>query len=127
LLVVIIASVVASFSDWLFMGVLFHDRYMAAPEIWRSPTGNNERRLIIYSQLIGVLSCGAFAYLCMQGNAPTIPGVLRLAVIAWLAGPVVVIAQMVVWTKLHPLVGTSHSLGWLVRFGVTGLISVWSL
>jgi len=45
--------------------------------------------------------------------------------IAWLAGPVVVIAQMVLWTKLHPLIGASQSLGWLVRFIVTGLLEVW--
>jgi len=38
-LVVLIASVVTSFSDWLFMGILFHDKYKAAPEIWRSFSG----------------------------------------------------------------------------------------
>jgi hypothetical protein len=126
-LVVVSASVVASFSDWLFMGVLFHEKYMAAPEIWRYRAGNHERRLIIYSQLIGVLSCAAFAYLCAQGSALTIPGILHIAAIAWLAGPVVVIAQMVLWTKLHPVIGVSQSLGWLVRFIVTGLLAVWLL
>ncbi len=126
-LVVLIASVVTSFSDWLFMGILFHDKYKAAPEIWRSSAGSNERSLIIYSQLIGVLSCGAFAYLCTQANALTIPSSVGAAIVVWLAGPVVVIAQMVLWTKLHPLIGASQSLGWLVRFIVTGLLAVWLL
>jgi hypothetical protein len=127
ILVVLIASVVTSFSDWLFMGVLFHEKYKAAPEIWRSSAASNERRLILYSQLVGVLSCGAFVYLCAQTNALTIPKSLAAAVIVWLAGPVVVIAQMVLWTKLHPLIGASQSLGWLVRFIVTGLLAVWLL
>ncbi len=74
-----------------------------------------------------MLSCGAFAYLCVQANALTIPVSLGTAVSAWLAGPVVVIAQMVLWTKLHPLIGASHCLGWLVRFIGTGLITVWLL
>ena len=127
ILVVVIASVVTSFSDWLFMGVLFHDKYNAAPEIWRSSAESNERRLIVYSQLVGVLSCAAFVYLCTQTNALTIPRSLGAAVAVWLAGPVVVITQMVLWTKLHPLIGASQSLGWLVRFIVTGLLAVWLL
>ena len=126
-LVVGLASIVTSCSDWLFMGVLFHEKYMSSPEIWRYSGGHNERRLIIYSQLVGVVSCGAFAYLCTQESALTIAGILRMAMIAWLAGPVVVLTQMVLWVKLHPLIGVSQSLGWLVRFIVTGLIAVWLL
>jgi hypothetical protein len=126
-LVVVIASVVTSFSDWLFMGILFHDKYMASPEIWRSSAGSQERRLVIYSQVIGVLSCAAFAYLCTQANALTITRSLGLAGIVWLAGPAVVLWQMVLWTKLHPLIGASQSLGWLVRFCVTALLASWLL
>ncbi len=63
----------------------------------------------------------------MQANALTIPGSLGAAVIVWLAGPVVVLAQMVLWTKLHPLIGASQSLGWLIRFIVTGLLAAWLL
>jgi hypothetical protein len=127
LLVVVIASVVASFSDWLFMGVLFHSRYRTSPEIWRFAAGKSQRSLIFYSQIIATICCAAFAYLCIQGNGLTIPGSMRLAVCAWLAGPVVVLAQMVMWTKLDPLVGASQSLGWLARFVLTGLLAVWLL
>jgi hypothetical protein len=74
IIVVLIASVATSFSDWLFMGIVFHDKYLASPEIWRSSAGRNERRLVICSQLVGVLS-----------------------------------------------------VGWLVRFIVTGLLAVWLL
>jgi hypothetical protein len=57
----------------------------------------------------------------------TIPSSVGAAIVVWLAGPVVVISQMVLWTKLHPLIGASQSLGWLVRFIVTGLLAVWLL
>jgi len=123
----IAASVAASLSDWLFMGVLFHEKYGAAPEIWRPSVGRQEGRRIIYSQVIGLLSCGAFAFLCVQANALTVGSSLVAAVLVWLAGPVVVIAQMVQWTKLHPLIGAAHTLGWLARFIVTGLLAAWWL
>lgn len=124
-LIVLLASVVTSFSDWLFMGVLFHKRYLASPEIWRSSAGANEPRFIVYSQLMGILSCAAFTYLCVKASALTIGASLTTATLVWLAGPVVVLAHMVIWTKLHPLIGVSQSLGWLVRFIVTALIAVW--
>jgi hypothetical protein len=31
----VVAGVLGSFTDWLFMGVLFHDAYNRHPEIWR--------------------------------------------------------------------------------------------
>jgi hypothetical protein len=34
-LAIVVAGFVATFTDWLFMGVLFHDRYMRYPEVWR--------------------------------------------------------------------------------------------
>jgi hypothetical protein len=124
-LVGLLASVVTSFSDWLFMGVLFHEKYLASPEIYHSSAGANEPRFIVYSQLMGVVSCAALTYLCVKASALSIATPLATATIVWLAGPVVVLAQMVLWTKLHPLIGVSQSLGWLVRFIVTALLAVW--
>ncbi len=120
-MVVVLASAVASFSDWLLMGVLFHEKYLAAPEIWRPAVANKNRNRILVSQCIGALCCAAFAYLCLLMNALTIGTSLRAALLVWLAGPVVVLAQMVQWMKLHPLIGISHASGWLVRLGITGL------
>jgi hypothetical protein len=34
-LAVVVALIACSLSDWLFMGVLFHDKYNEHPEIWR--------------------------------------------------------------------------------------------
>jgi len=126
-LVVIVASLVTSFTDWLFMGVVFHDKYLATPEIWRPVGAHGEVGKIVYSQIIATLSCAAFAYLCSRTCALTVRSGMILAVLAWGAGPVVVIAQMVLWTRMHPLIGLSQSAGWLARFLITGLLSAWLL
>ncbi len=109
------------------MGVLFHDRYMTTPGLWRSAARRNEPSFIVYSQLIGVISSAAFAYVCVRNDSLTITRILLTSVLVWLAGPVVVLAQMVLWTKLDPLVGASQSAGWLTRFVITGLLAVWLL
>ncbi len=119
------SSVIASFTDWLFMGVLFHDRYMAHPEIWRG--ASNDTRKIALSQGIGVISSLAFAVLLAHlGHRPLVYG-LGLSLVVWLAGAVPIIAQNVVWMKLHPLIGVSHAAGWLVRFMITALLAAFLL
>ena len=123
LLAVIASGVAASFTDWFFMGVLFHRHNLATPEIWRTKPGQSENKLILASTLIGVLSCAAFIYLCNFAGALSLKGALCTAVIVWIAAPAPVILTNVIWTKMHPLVGVSHALGWLARFVVTGAIA----
>jgi uncharacterized membrane protein len=121
--VVAIASVVASFTDWLFMGVLFHEKYLHAPEVWRQHPQLSGVRRILYSQILGVITCAAYLYLCLAMDALTVPSALLVALLVWLAGVVVILGQMVMWMKLHPLIGLSHSLGWLARLVITGLFA----
>jgi hypothetical protein len=127
LLAVAASGVVASFTDWLFMGVLFHGKYLESPEIWRSKPGQSETQRIIVSSLLGVLSCAAFIFLCRWTGAVTMRSELHLAGIAWIAGPVPILFSNIVWIKMHPLLGVSHSLGWLARFVISGLIAGWLL
>ncbi len=42
------------------MGVLFHKKYFATPEIWRIKPGQSDTRSTVLSSLLGVLSCAAF-------------------------------------------------------------------
>ena len=123
--VVVAASVLSSFTDWLFMGVLFHEKYLHAPEIWRQHPQLNGARRIVYSEAIGVVTCAAYAYLCLALDALNVSSALTVAVLVWLAGVVAILAQMVMWVKLHPLIGVSHALGWLTRLIITGLLAVW--
>jgi hypothetical protein len=127
LLAVVVSGLATSMTDWLFMGVLFHKKYIDTPEIWRNKPGESETGGIIASSLVGVASCAAFIYLCIWTGVLATHAELHLAGIAWLAGPVPIIFSNIVWIKMHPLLGVSHSLGWLARFVVTGLIAAWLL
>jgi hypothetical protein len=128
LLAVVISGVATTFTDWLFMGVLFHGKYMATPEIWRVQPGQSDTRSIVLSSLLGVLSCAALLCLYVWSGTPfSYATTLRIAFLVWLASAVPIIASNIVWIKMHPLLGVSHSLGWLARFAVTGAIGTWML
>ena len=127
-LAVAVAGFLSMFTDWLLMGVLFHDKYLATPEIWRLKPGSSETKYIIASTLAGVVSCAAFLALCVwTGVTHQLHAGLHLAAVVWLAAPVPAIFSQVIWTKMHPLLGVSHSLGWLARFVVTALTANWLL
>jgi hypothetical protein len=123
LLAVVTSGFAATFTDWLFMGVLFHKKYLATPEIWRLKPGESETRGITLSSLLGVLSCAALLYFCAwAGTISSHRATLLTTLLVWLAAPVPIIFSNVVWIKMDPLLGVSHSLGWLARFVVTGVI-----
>jgi hypothetical protein len=124
----VIGSVIAvSFTDWFFMGFLFHKKYLETPEIWRGQAGQPETKRIIWSTLIGVVSNAALIYACAMDGAPQLDDALRDAVLAWLIGPVPLLSMNVVWMKFHPTIALSHALGWLARFVISALFAVWLL
>jgi len=128
LLAVALSGFATTFTDWLFMGVLFHKKYLATPEIWRIKPGQSDTRSIVLSSLLGVLSCAVFLYLCVWvGPSFAYSAMLRMAFLVCVAGAVPIIFSNIVWIKMHPLLGVSHSLGWLARFVVTALIGTWLL
>jgi hypothetical protein len=127
-LAVIVSGLGASITDWLFMGVLFHNKYLETPETWRGKPGQPEVANIVGSTAIGFVSCAAFIYLCYWTGALTVPHAsLRMAVLAWLVAPLPLILTNALWIKMNPLLALSHSLGWLARFVVTALVAVWLL
>jgi hypothetical protein len=122
-LVVVASGVIASFTDWLFMGVLFHDKYLETPEVWRAsiPQG----RKIGYSELIGLIGSAGFAWLLITLNQEALGPALAAAVAVWLASAVPVIFTNVLWMRLHPALGLSHSAGWLARLVITALAAAY--
>ncbi len=120
LAVIILASVLASFTDWLFMDALVHRFYVSAPGLWRGLGGVAR---IVVSQLIGTAATAALVVLCLW--SPERP--VGVAAVAWVAGPLPVILQNLQWMRLHPVIAASHATGWLVRFMITGLLSAWLL
>jgi hypothetical protein len=114
--VAILASgVVTTFTDWLFMGVLFHKKYLAYPEVWRIKPGEPDAALIFWSQMVGLVSCAAFILVCARLGIFTWSATLKLAAMVWAMGPLPILIQQWKWTKVHGLITTAHLAGWLVR------------
>jgi hypothetical protein len=123
-LAVLASGVAGWFTDWFFMGFLFHRKYLETPEVWRSQPGQPETGKIVFSSLLGLVASGAFIYLCYWTQAlPILRADIRMAAVVWLVAPVPLILTNVLWMKFHPLLGMSHMLGWLARFIVTGVIA----
>jgi hypothetical protein len=120
---VLAAGTVSMFSDWLFMGVLFHERYNRYPEVWWPGLRQKaaDTRAILISSALGYLTALAVVALCCYGHAHTVPRALILAFVAWVAGPLVMQVTNGFWIKTDPLITVSHSAGWLVRFLFAGL------
>ncbi len=117
---IVLASAVASFTDWLFLDVLVHRYYTASPGIWRPPGGVGR---IIASQLIGTVATAAAVMLCLL--APGRPLLVELA--AWCAGPLPVIGQNLQWIRMDLAIAASHAAGWLVRLLIAAGVAAWLL
>ena len=119
---VVVAVVVCSLTDWLFMGVLFHEKYKQHPEIWRaSVSGGGESKAIAWATLLTMVTCAAFVYLCVAFGHTTHPRTCALALGVWFAVPLPMLVTNAFFIKFHPLVVVSHALGWLAKLLVCAL------
>jgi hypothetical protein len=116
LMAVVAAAVVTTFTDWLFMGILFHRKYLAFPEVWRKKPGEPDAGLIAWSQVVSLVSCAAFVLVCARFRVEAWSTLLKLAAAGWAMGPLPILIQNGLWTKIHPQITVAHSAGWLVRF-----------
>lgn len=116
---VLAATVVSSFTDWFFFGVLFHSRYQAYPEVWRSEfSGNKEWKAVLMATVLSIFMAGTFLFL-VHGLA--LRGFLRpleLALAIWVIAVLPITVTNFIFIKLHPGVLVSHLLGWLMRLTV---------
>jgi hypothetical protein len=120
LAVIILASVVASVTDWLFMDLLVHRSYQKSPQIWRRNEGAGR---ILVSEIIGTSASAAAILLCSL-----VPGrPLLVAAILWGAGPAPVILQNLQWLLMPPEIAASHSAGWLARLLIATELADWLL
>ena len=123
--VVVLASLIASVTDWLFMGAMFHERYLIYPEVWRGSVSEGAK--IIQSELIGILSCVGFVAVALMLRLRTMGALLAAALLVWLATTVPMLVQDGIWMKIDPLVLSAHAVGWLLRFLITALLCAWLL
>jgi hypothetical protein len=123
LIVAIIASgIISSFTDWLFMGVLFQDRYQKYPEAWwPRPAKADEIAPILWSTALGFITAAAVVLLCVYAGVTSIGGGLTVAALAAAAGPLVTTITNGFWVKIDPVVTSSHTVGYIVRFLIAGV------
>jgi hypothetical protein len=105
--------VVASLTDWLFMGILFHGRYNAFPEVWRDARG--ERTRIIIAQAFAAMTAIGFVMLASELGLTIFGTALPLAAAIWFIGPLPLLLGNHLFIKLDPRVTFSHAAGWLAK------------
>jgi hypothetical protein len=122
-LAVLVSGIVSTFTDWLFMGVLFHDRYMKYPEVWRDGiVGGKDRTAVLYSCALDFVAAAGFVALCVLANINTLWPAVGVAIFAWIAGPLVIMITNGFFMKLDWVIVGAHSLAYLVRFLVAAIV-----
>lgn len=117
--------IVASLSDWLFMGVLFHDSYKAFPEVWRD--AKDERRRILIAQAFSAMTSVGFVMLAAKLQIVLFEPAIKLAAMIWAIGPLPLLFGNHLFIKLDPKVTLGHALGWLVKLALIGCVTAWLL
>jgi hypothetical protein len=113
------ATIVSSLTDWFFFGVLFHSRYQAYPEVWRSQfSGNNEWKAIVMATVLSTFMSGTFLFLMHELGFHGFLQPVKLALAIWVIAVMPVTVTNFIFVKMHPGVLVSHLLGWLVRLNV---------
>jgi len=123
---VFVAGTLASFTDWFFMGTLFHGRYQRTPDTWW-PRAGNETMPILYSTALGYITAAAVMWLCALAGVDGVMSGIKIAFIAWLAGSFVQVATTHIWVRVDPMVSLAHGLGYLARFLIAGIAAGISL
>ncbi|MDD5543842.1 MAG: hypothetical protein PHX83_11770 [Acidobacteriia bacterium] len=118
----------ATLTDWVFFGILFHDKNKAFPEVWRRPEGGKgETQAVVIATLLGFLTCFCFVFLCSRTAFIQWVRTWKMAVGLWLMIPVPILVSQHLWMKVHPLVTLTHALGWLAKLLVAAAVVAWLL
>jgi hypothetical protein len=122
------AGTAASLTDWLFMGVLWHDKYLAHPEVWRRTPGDaaGENNAVLWACLLSYPTLAAFMFACARLHLRH-AAALKLALVVWLAAPLPLLIGDALFIKIHPKVTTAHALGWLAKLLVAAFAAGWFL
>jgi intracellular septation protein A len=120
----LLGAVLGSLADWLFAGIIFHDRYHLTPETWRA--GEQGRR-IAAAQALTLVSSAAFVALAWKVHQTDLRGALKLAAMVWLIGPLPMLLANAMFIRIDHRVTASHAAGWLVKLLLIGGVVAWLL
>jgi hypothetical protein len=123
-LAVLAGGVVASMTDWLFMGDLIYKRFDRHPQIWRFRGGQGESKAIAWSAWLPFLTCAVFDFLCVHQSVSTYSSTFGLALGVWLAVALPMIVANAIWMKVTAAIAVSFSIGWLVKLLVAAFFLV---
>ena len=121
----LIGAVLGSLADWLFAGVIFHNRYQVYPEVWR--TGTSERGRIALAQALALVTSAAFVALAWKLHQTDYSGTLKLAAMIWAIGPLPLLLANALFIKIDGLVTASHAAGWLAKLLLIAAATAWML
>lgn len=122
------SAIVASFTDWYFFGVLFHNRYGRTPGVWkRYKDRKDEMMSIAASQAIMAVSSFVFIIACAHLGLVTMTTSILAALAVWVMIPVPLLATNAIFIPMDRMIVVSHSLGWLARLIITALCATWLL
>jgi hypothetical protein len=125
-LAILLSGAAATMTDWFFGGVLFHDKYLAHPEIWRRVgDAAGESKAIGWSIVLAFLTCAAFVLTYSFFQVHGYGAAIRLAVAIWLIAPLPLLITNSLFIKMHPLTVLAHSLGWMVKLLLAGIAGAW--
>ena len=114
----LLGGFLGSLADWLFAGILFHDRYSRHPEVWRPGLG--DRRRILIAQAYALLTAAAFVALAAKLGQTDWSGALKLAAMIWAIAPLPLLLANALFIKIDALVTASHAAGWLAKLLLCG-------
>jgi hypothetical protein len=127
-LAILFSGFAASMTDWFFGGVLFHEKYLAYPEVWRRRAGEpGEGGAIAWSILLGFLTCGAFVLACLLFHVRGYGAAILFAAAIWLIAPLPLLITNALFIKMHPLNVVALALGWLVKLLLAAVAVGWLL
>jgi hypothetical protein len=113
---VVVGLVLASLADWLFAGILFHDRYQTHPEVWRI-NGANPRALIAAQVMTIPTVIGLIALMIWTGQI-ALPASLTLALLIWAVAAAPPIIANGLFIKIDPILTATHTIGWLAKLAL---------
>jgi hypothetical protein len=120
------SAILASFTDWYFFGVLFHDRYQTTPGVWKKyKNKKDEMSSIMICQGYFTMTSLLFVIGCSWLGLTALPALLTAAMGIWIMVPVPLLLSNAVYIPMDRRIVFSHSLGWLARFLVTALCVAW--
>src|SRR6516225_10655613 len=122
---VVVAGVVSSLTDWLFMGDLLYRKFNRHPEIWRHRGGQGESAAIAWSSPLPFLTCAAFCWLCVAFDFYRAEEIFKLAIGIWLVAPLPLLVTHGLFIKLEPPIVASYGAGWLVKLLVVAAAAAW--